>query len=198
MTNKIKKIIKWVRTEGLFFALKKVSMHTKNKARKFYEKLYLKFLRIFKSKNGLVIKKILDYKMYLNIDDPGLSKELLFKGIHEKVQTEIWKKMIKPGMNVFECGANLGYYALMEASIIGNKGKVYAVEPIPKNFRILKKNIKLNNYSHIIQAHNLAISDEKGDSEIAVTKNSNFATILLEKNIMSQWMSKKLKQQTKK
>jgi len=197
MISKIKKFIQWIRTEGWLFAFKKVSMRIKDKMRKFYEKLYLGFLRIFKSKNGLVIKKILDYKMYLSIDDSGLSKELLFKGVREELQTEIWRKIIKPGMNVLECGANLGYYALMEASIIGNEGRVYAVEPIPENFRILKKNIELNNYSYIIKAYNLAMSDEEGDSEIAVTKNSNFATMLLEKNIMSEWMSKKLKQQTK-
>lgn len=198
MTNKIKKIIKWIRTKGLLFVLKKVSAHIKNRMRKLYKKLYLEFLRIFKSKNGLIIKKILDYKMYLDIDDTGLSRELLFKGVREELQTEIWKKMIRPEMNILECGANLGYYALMEAAIVGNKGRVYAIEPIPENFRILKKNIKLNNYSNIIKAYNLAISDQEGNSKIAVTKNSNFATMLLEKDIMSKWMSKKLKQQTKK
>ncbi len=198
MAKKIKKLIKWVRTKGLLWALKKVSTHTKNKMRKFYEKLYLEFLRIFKSRSGLVIKKILNYKMYLDINDSGLSRELLFKGIREELQTEIWRKMIKPGMNVLECGANLGYYALMEASIIGNKGRIYAVEPIPENFKILEKNIELNNYSHIIKAYNLEISDQEGISKIAVTKKSNFATMLLEKNIISKWMSRKLKQQTKK
>jgi len=198
MANKIKKIIKWIRTKGLLWTLKKVSTHIKNKMRKFYRKLHLEFLRIFKSKNGLVIKKILNYKMYLDINDSGLSRELLFKGIREELQTEIWGKMIKPGMNVLECGANLGYYALMEASIIGNKGRVYAVEPIPKNFKILEKNIKLNNYSHIIKAYNLAISDQEGTSKIAVTKKSNFATMLLEESVISKWMSRKLKQQTKK
>ena len=99
MINKIKKIIEWTRKEGLLFILKKVSARTKNEMREFYKKLYLEFLRIFKSKNGLIIKKILDYKMYLDINDPGLSRELLFKGVREELQTKLWKKIIKPGMN---------------------------------------------------------------------------------------------------
>ncbi len=198
ITNKIKKFIELTKTRGLLFAFSKAVARIKYKMRKFYKKLYLEFLRTFKSKNGLVIKKILNYKMYLDINDPGLSKELLLKKVREELQTKIWRKMLKPGMNVLECGANLGYYALMEASIVGNKGKIYAIEPIPENFKILKKNIKLNNYGNIIKAYNLAMSDKEGNSEIAVTKNSNFATMLLEKNIMSKWMSKKLKQQTKK
>ena len=201
MTNKIKKFIKLTKAKGLssalILALKKVSMRTRGRMHKSRRKLYLKFLRVFKSKNGLVIKKILDYKMYLDLDDTGLSKELLFKGIREELQTEIWRKMIKPGMSVLECGANLGYYALMEASIVGNKGKIYAIEPIPKNFEILKKNIKLNNYGQIIEPYNLAISDQCGELKIAVTKNSNFATMLLEEDIMSEWMLKNVKQQTK-
>jgi len=197
MISKIKNFIGWIKTKRWFFAFKKIIMHIKNKLRKSYERLYLKFLRIFKSKNGLVVKKILDYKMYLNINDPGLSKQLLLKGIREERQTEIWRKMIKPEMNVLECGANLGYYALMEAAIVGSKGKVYAIEPIPENFRILKKNIELNNFGHIIEPYNLAVSDQEGNFDIAVTKNSNFATMLLDKNIVSNPIAKKLNQQIK-
>ena len=96
-----------------------------------------------RSKDGLFLKEIHGNKMYLDPSDIGLSKELLLSGTREELQTKIIKEMVKKGMVVLEIGANLGYYALIEASIIGKEGKIYAIEPVPRNFEILNKNIDI-------------------------------------------------------
>ena len=48
-------------------------------------------------------------------------------------------------MKVFDLGANIGYYVLMESELICNKGKILAIEPVKKNMQLLEKNLKLNN-----------------------------------------------------
>src|ERR1700758_2292242 len=61
-------------------------------------------------------------KMYVNAElgYGDLGPILLIKGIYEKHETELFKKLIKPGMIVVDVGANIGYYALVASKLIGN------------------------------------------------------------------------------
>lgn len=126
----------------------------------------------------LIVKEIQGSKMYLNLDDFGLSKYLFLNGIREPECTKIMKQELKKGMTIVEIGANIGYYALMEASIIGDKGKIYAIEPFPSNFDLLKKNVELNSYNDIVELHQLAISSETGKTKLYVSDKHNLANML--------------------
>lgn len=141
-----------------------------------------------RSKDGLFLKEIHGNKMYLDPSDIGLSKELLLSGTREELQTKIIKEMVKKGMVVLEIGANLGYYALIEASIIGKEGKIYAIEPVPRNFEILNKNIDINGYRDTVDTFCVAASSQCGTSVIKLTEESNRNTMLHDSNIMSDWM----------
>jgi len=125
----------------------------------------------------LVIRNILGSKMYLNLRDFGLSKQLILNGIREPECTKIMKKELKKGMIIAEIGANIGYYALLEALIVGEKGKIYAIEPFPLNFDLLQKNIKLNSYDKIIEPYNLAISNKSGKEKLYVTSKHNLCNM---------------------
>jgi len=126
----------------------------------------------------LVIRNIQGSKMYLNLRDYGLSKQLVLNGIREPECTRIMKKELKKDMVIAEIGANIGYYALLEASIIGEKGKIYAIEPFPLNFDFLQKNIKLNSYDKIIESYNLAISNYSGKDKLYITSKHNLCNML--------------------
>jgi len=57
---------------------------------------------------------------------------------------------IKKGDVVLEIGAYIGYYAMLAAELVGESGKVIAIEAIKENYDILKKNVRDNNFSNII------------------------------------------------
>lgn len=71
---------------------------------------------------------------------------------------------------VIDVGAFIGDSAIFYA----NKGakKVIAYEPIPSLFEILQKNIKLNNYQHIIKTQKQAVSDNNSTCQIRYTENN--------------------------
>jgi FkbM family methyltransferase len=52
--------------------------------------------------------------------------------------------LVKPGMVVFDLGANIGYVSLSLAKSVGKKGKVFAFEPLPENQERFMKNLALN------------------------------------------------------
>jgi len=95
-------------------------------------------------------------KMFL---DPNDSLQMSCFGSFEPFETEVVKKLIKIGNNVLDIGANIGYFSLLFAKLVGNNGRVYAFEPEPENFRILKKNLEINHYNNTM-AIQKAISDK--------------------------------------
>ena len=93
--------------------------------------------------------KVHKHRMYANRLD-GIWVLLLWKFfLLEGFETKLMYKTVKKEMVVFDIGANIGYYTLIFADLVGKKGKVYAFEPDPTNYKLLLKNIKLNNYNNI-------------------------------------------------
>lgn len=88
-----------------------------------------------------------DHKMFLDSKD---SLSLSITGIHEPFETELVKKEIRKGDVVLDIGANIGYYTLIFAKLVGEEGKVFTFEPDPDNFALLKKNVKINGYQNVI------------------------------------------------
>jgi len=87
--------------------------------------------------------------------------------VHEKATTELFKKIVKNGDMVVDLGANIGYFTLLAAKLVGSSGKVFAFEPEPRNYSYLVKNIKLNNYNQA-SAFQKAVSDKKGKTKLYI------------------------------
>jgi FkbM family methyltransferase len=56
---------------------------------------------------------------------------------------------VKPGMTIIDIGAHIGYYSLLFAKCVGPRGRVFAFEPLPGNFALLQKNVRLNNLRNV-------------------------------------------------
>jgi len=87
--------------------------------------LYYFIYKIAKPKNVVLIN-VLGNKMYVNCKDLGVTSDLLVKGYYEEHETKIFKELVKAGMNIIDIGANIGYYTLIAAKLVGESGRVYA------------------------------------------------------------------------
>ena len=87
------------------------------------------------------------HKMFL---DAGDSIGLSVSEIYEPCVLDVVNKQIKKGDVVVDIGANIGYFTLIFARLVGDSGKVYAFEPDPTNFELLKKNVEINGYKNVV------------------------------------------------
>jgi FkbM family methyltransferase len=77
--------------------------------------------------------------------------------IYEHPLPIMMAKYIKEGDIVVDIGANQGQYTIFLSKLVGQKGKVYAFEPDPRNFLIgaysvLTKNIPSSNITYGVPA----------------------------------------------
>ena len=97
----------------------------------------------------------------LFLSKKGLGLSVSHYGTYEELEAKIMEEKIETGNIVVDIGANIGLHTLNMARIVGNTGQVFAFEPDPSNFEILKKNVKINNYKNIILEQK-AVGDKHG------------------------------------
>lgn len=75
---------------------------------------------------------------------------IVYLGTINPDETRLVRNILKPGDTVVDVGAYVdGWYTLLAAKIVGQAGKVYSFEPVPKFYKRLKDNITLNHFTNI-------------------------------------------------
>jgi FkbM family methyltransferase len=121
---------------------------------------------------------VLDQDMLVDLRVGGISRALALYGTREEDMLKIIRARIKPGMHILDLGGNIGYYTLEFSRLIGAEGLLLAVEPDPRNFAVLQKNVETLGRTNVLLKR-LAVSDAKGVAQMAVTEKSNLNTLVL-------------------
>lgn len=87
--------------------------------------------------------------------------EALNFDFYEKLESEMMYRLVDPNFNVFDIGANIGWYTLSISKLFRN-AKVFAFEPVPSTFIQLKANVELNNIKNV-RIYNFGFSDREGE-----------------------------------
>ena len=122
-----------------------------------------------------MVRSIHNYRLHLDTHDQGLSRTLFLFGKREIDHYRMLQSTLKPGMNVLDIGANIGYYAIMESIAIGPSGQVLAIEPVSSNIKMLNRNIDLNSIHNIDVVHG-AVSSHTGTDKMFMSTHSNLHT----------------------
>ena len=110
-------------------------------------------------------------KMYLG-DCNWLT--LWANGLYEPWTTDLVKRELKQGDVFVDVGANIGYFTVMAAKLVGDRGHVYAFEPNPFSFEILKRNVETNGL-HNITIEKKAVGNFSGRIELWSDKGNTYA-----------------------
>jgi len=103
----------------------------------------------------LTRKNTTDYTIISDYNEFGSIKH--FEGIQEGIFIDV--------------GANIGKWSIFVGRRSHDSVQVFAVEPVPENFCILKENILLNELENVIPI-NCALSDEEGKTIMHINRDS--------------------------
>lgn len=120
--------------------------------------------KLFKPKSVMVQ----GHRMWLDDRD---TLQLAVNQVYEPAETALLKEHLKAGQTFIDVGANIGYYTLLAARIVGPKGKVYAFEPDLNNFKLLVRNIAANGYSNVVPM-NQALSNKAGTARLYINPSN--------------------------
>jgi len=142
-----------------------------------------------------MIKDIHNYKLHLDPKARGIQSWL--RGWRqgtpdrEPAFEHIIRQEVKPGMAVFELGANVGYLTFMMWTLLKGEGEVFAIEPDPRNFKYLKESVSLNKAGDIVQVFPYAIDNKDGDVTFYLGTKSNLSSIKPTKNTTDETVTVK-------
>ena len=114
--------------------------------------------------------------IHVNPTEVGMSA-WISGGAWEPQITSLFECLLKRGMTVVDPGANVGYYTLMSARLVGQDGVVYAFEPNPVAFSMLVRSVEANGFTNIILS-NQAVTDSEGLSPFYSTDQTSMSSLV--------------------
>ena len=106
----------------------------------------------------------------------GSSTHGCWLGTYEHDKQRVLTRFIKPGMTVFDVGANAGFYTLAFARLVGSQGQVCAFEPLANKADCLLKHIGINRLTNVtvVQA---AIDERHGIASLHVEEDGSMSSV---------------------
>lgn len=104
--------------------------------------------------------------------DKYVSRRIREEGIWEPYETSLLLSLLKAGDVFVDVGANIGYFSIIAASVVGEGGSVFAFEPDPDNFRLLQASAGLNGLDQRIIAVEAGLAAAAGDGHLFLSEDN--------------------------
>ncbi|MDQ2051474.1 FkbM family methyltransferase [Natronolimnohabitans sp. A-GB9] len=121
-----------------------------------------------------------EHELIVDTADAGISRTLLAYGVHEYRSTTAYERELERlasdvdgPVRILEVGANIGYFCLVAAGVLGDRVRIYAIEPIPSNADLLERNLDRNGYGAQADVERLAFGAAKQSIEMELSTHSN-------------------------
>lgn len=70
-------------------------------------------------------------------------------GSYERELQRLFVRSVRAGQVVWDVGANVGFFTLLAAKVVGPTGRVVAIEPLPRNLQLLRRHLELNGIGQV-------------------------------------------------
>ncbi|WP_328918791.1 FkbM family methyltransferase [Streptomyces jietaisiensis] len=108
-----------------------------------------------------------------NVDTQDLIQRYIYMfGVWEPNLTGWLSSRLKPGDVFVDVGANVGYYSVLGARLVGPSGGVVAVEASPPFAELLRENLRLNGAGNV-RVVNQAVSDREETVSLVLASSAN-------------------------
>jgi FkbM family methyltransferase len=109
-----------------------------------------------------------------------MNRAMFLYGASEISETRLVQALLSPGMTFIDVGANIGYYTLVAARMVGDSGVVHCFEPNSEVRERLEANVRRNALRNVI-VHPEAVGEAVGQVEFFVSTwaaNSGISSLL--------------------
>jgi FkbM family methyltransferase len=111
---------------------------------------------------------------YVVKPDTGFASIL---GRWEERSQLVYQHSIFKDFVVFDLGANYGIHSMLYSKLVGERGKVFAFEPLPANVADIKEHIRLNDIKNI-EVVPEAVSNKQGYAEFKVANHRGQGSLI--------------------
>ncbi|HEX8887734.1 MAG TPA: FkbM family methyltransferase, partial [Pyrinomonadaceae bacterium] len=107
---------------------------------------------------GIKLVTLDDFDLYVYEHDWDIGEHIARTHLYEPQVTAFLKQHLQEGMAFIDVGANIGYFTLMAATLVGRSGRVIAVECNPRNCELLYMSLHRNGFEEVL-VYPFALSD---------------------------------------
>src|SRR5712691_9034867 len=111
--------------------------------------------------DGVALTYLVDETpMFVNANDIGGPFNLMNGGRYEEENIDVLFSFLRDDTVFLDIGANIGFFSLKLSKRLGPQGRVYAFEPHPRIYELLRRNVYVNGLSKVVACFELALSDK--------------------------------------
>ncbi len=99
-------------------------------------------------------------RLWVNLADNGISWPII-RNDFEPGELAFLSKHVGPGQTIFDIGANIGFFSMVFARLVGPGGRVVGFEPLPFLHERAAMSAVENGFSHCT-IHNVALAKDRG------------------------------------
>lgn len=118
------------------------------------------FQALQKARNEPVLIDLPKFKIAVRLNDNFIGAVIAHRKNYEPHVIRTLKKYLRKGDTFVDVGANIGFFALWAASIVGPKGRVFAFEPNKANCQLFRLSIAANRFEDYLELHPVAVADK--------------------------------------
>lgn len=104
--------------------------------------------------------------------DLFVSRRIREEGIWEPYETSLLLTLLQAGDVFVDVGANIGYFTVLAASVVGESGQVFAFEPDPANFDLLLANVALNSFGGRVRVEQAGLASIAGQGRLFLSEDN--------------------------
>jgi FkbM family methyltransferase len=132
--------------------------------------------------SGSPFRRVMIGDMSLILDVTEFTTSPLYFGNipYEPMTTEYLHRYLRPGCVFADVGANHGYFTVLAAGLVGERGRVFAFEPNPPVYERLDHHVRVNGFNHRVVLLQQALWDSTGEETFFVSQwreNSGISTL---------------------
>lgn len=136
-------------------------------------------LRAFNRPQTISVKK---YRFKIELDPKNVAVDQYIY-THRNWETHIGniiEKELESGDTFVDIGANIGYFTLLAAQTVGEKGKVYSFEPISRVAKQLARSVDINAFKNV-EIKQIALGNKKAKMNLSIVPGNVGGSSLVKK-----------------